>query len=99
MVLTESILSVKDNLPNSKQGCVFGNSNMPSFNDDKGTALLLNAQGEVVDELAYNEKWHFKLMDHYDGVALERIDYNTAHANARQLAFCCNIRWLWNTHL
>ena len=51
---------------------------MPSMNNDKGTVVLLNVQGEIIDELTYTEKWHFKLMDHVEGVALERIDYNAA---------------------
>lgn len=51
---------------------------MPSLNDDKGTVVLLNAQGEILDELTYSEKWHFKLLDHLEGVALERVDYNAA---------------------
>lgn len=47
---------------------------MPSYNDDEGNAVLLNQQGQVLDELWYNEKWHFKLIDDPEGVALERID-------------------------
>ena len=54
---------------------------MPSFNDDEGYVLILNAQGSVTDELHYNENWHFKLIDNREGVALERIDYN---ANTQQ---------------
>ncbi len=49
---------------------------MPSFPDDQGTAVILNAQGQVIDELQYNAKWHFALVDNEEGVALERIDYN-----------------------
>lgn len=49
---------------------------MPSLNDDKGTVVMLNVQGEIIDEVTYSEKWHFKLLDHVEGVALERIDYN-----------------------
>ncbi len=49
---------------------------MPSFNDDKGDVIILNGQGKIVDELAYSEKWHFKLIDNPQGVALERIDQN-----------------------
>ncbi len=51
-------------------------SSMPSFNDDKSNVILLNAQGKITDELAYSDKWHFKLLDNKEGVALERIDYN-----------------------
>lgn len=49
---------------------------MPSFNDDKSNCIILNGQGNVVDELKYDEKWHFKLIDNREGIALERIDYN-----------------------
>jgi hypothetical protein len=50
---------------------------MPSYNDDKGDVIILNAQGDITDELQYDEKWHFKLIDNDEGIALERIDYNT----------------------
>lgn len=51
---------------------------MPSYNDDEGDVIILNEQGNIVDELVYSEKWHFKLIDNREGVALERIDYNAA---------------------
>jgi hypothetical protein len=53
-------------------------SSMPSFNDDEGDVMILNQQGKITDELKYSEKWHFKLIDNREGVALERIDYNAA---------------------
>lgn len=49
---------------------------MPAYNDDKGDVVLLNAQGEIIDELLYNEQWHFRLIDNNEGISLERIDYN-----------------------
>jgi len=49
---------------------------MPSFNDDKGDVILLNEQGNIIDELAYSDKWHFKLISNAEGVSLERIDYD-----------------------
>lgn len=55
---------------------------MPSYNDDKGNVVLLNAQGRIVDELAYNEKWHHPLIDNREGVSLERIDYDAATQKA-----------------
>jgi hypothetical protein len=44
--------------------------------DDKGTILIMNAQGMILDELHYEDKWHFKLLDNKEGIALERINYN-----------------------
>ncbi|MBK7885019.1 MAG: gliding motility-associated C-terminal domain-containing protein [Chitinophagaceae bacterium] len=49
---------------------------MPSYSDDKGNVIILNGQGEITDEVKYDEKWHFKLIDNREGVALERIDFN-----------------------
>lgn len=49
---------------------------MPSFNDDEGNVILLNEQGNITDQLAYKDDWHFKLISNEEGVSLERIDYN-----------------------
>jgi hypothetical protein len=51
---------------------------MPSFNNDKGNVIILNAQGKIVDEVMYSDKWHFALIANTEGVSLERIDYNAA---------------------
>jgi hypothetical protein len=51
-------------------------ASLPSMPDDKGALVLMNQQGNIVDELQYSEQWHFALIDHKEGVALERINYN-----------------------
>ncbi len=56
-------------------------SSMPSFPDDKGVVVLLNAQGNITDQLAYDAKWHFALIDNEEGISLERIDYNKPTQN------------------
>ncbi len=48
-------------------------TSLPAFPDDKGSVILLNEQGQVVDELNYSENWHFALIDNPEGVSLERI--------------------------
>ncbi len=47
---------------------------LPSFTDEEGTVLTLDAQGAVLDEVHYKDDWHFKLIDNPEGVSLERID-------------------------
>ncbi len=51
-------------------------SSMPSFPNDAGDVVLLDATGKKLDELVYSEKWHFALIDNPKGIALERIDFN-----------------------
>lgn len=77
LVITESAAIVKANFTAQNLDAFIEIPTMPSYNNDKGTVVILNAQGAITDELNYNEKWHFKLIDNTKGVALERIDYNT----------------------
>jgi hypothetical protein len=51
-------------------------SAMPSMPDDKGNLVLLNQLGRMVDNVVYDRKWHFALLDNEEGVSLERIDYS-----------------------
>lgn len=46
---------------------------LPSMPDDKGSVVLQNTEGLIIDELSYDEKWHFPLLINREGVALERI--------------------------
>lgn len=81
MVLTADILFVKSTYITQNPDA-FIVINLPSFDNDKGNILILNAQGNITDELAYSDKWHFKLLDNIEGVALERIDYNAPTQSA-----------------
>jgi hypothetical protein len=74
-VLSEDGLAVKNNYTAKNPGN-FIDVAMPSFPDDKGTVVLLNTQGKVIDELHYDAKWHFALIDNAEGISLERVDYN-----------------------
>jgi hypothetical protein len=52
------------------------NVSLPSFPDDKGVVVLLNQQGEILDEVLYTDKFHFKLIDNPEGISLEKTDPN-----------------------
>jgi hypothetical protein len=81
MVITEDPALVKAQYIFQNPDAFVAVGSMPSFNDDKGNVLILNQQGKITDELAYSEKWHFKLIDDREGVTLERIDYQAATQN------------------
>ena len=76
MVITEDPAIVKRDFITQNMDAFVTVASMPSFNDDEGDVIILNAQGNITDELKYDEKWHFKLIDNRESVALERIDYN-----------------------
>ncbi len=76
LVITENADWVKSSFITKNPGAFITIATMPSFNDDAGDVIILNAQGNITDELKYTDKWHFKLLDNKEGVALERIDYN-----------------------
>lgn len=78
MVITEDAATVKRDFITKNPDAFITPASMPSFNDDEGYVIILNAQGVITDELHYSEKWHFSLIDNREGVALERIDYNAA---------------------
>jgi len=46
----------------------------PSLPDEEGRLVLLHQQGNIIDELAYYDNWHFPLLQDKEGVSLERID-------------------------
>jgi Lamin Tail Domain/CHU_C Type IX secretion signal domain/Bacterial Ig-like domain len=81
MVITEDPAIVKRDFITQNMDAFVTVASMPSFNDDEGDVIILNAQGNITDELNYDEKWHFKLIDNREGVALERIDYNAPTQN------------------
>lgn len=81
LVITEDPEIVKRDFITLNRDAFITVASMPSFNDDEGDVIILNAQGRITDELKYDEKWHFKLIDNREGVALERIDHSGATQN------------------
>lgn len=74
LVVTEDVTSLQKEYLVQNAAAVLSLSSLPSYPDDKGAVVLLNAEGDVVDEVAYSKDWHFGLIAEDDGVALERID-------------------------
>jgi hypothetical protein len=76
MVITDDPQIVMQQYVTTNPDAFIQVSNMPSFSDDKGNVIILNAQGKIVDEVIYSDKWHFALISNTEGVSLERIDYH-----------------------
>ena len=76
IVVTDDAAIVKQQYLVKNPAAIIEITTMPSYPNASGTVVLLNTLGEVIDELHYDEKWHFGLVTNDKGVALERIDYN-----------------------
>jgi hypothetical protein len=76
VVITENADNLALNYLVSKPEAVLVRSSLPTFPDDEGYVLLINQQGNIVDEVNYSDNWHFKLLDNPEGVSLERLDAN-----------------------
>ena len=73
VVTEDSTALVNDYLITAPQ-CITEVRSLPSFPDDRGSVVITGRQGEVIDEVAYDEEWHFPLVSNKSGTPLERID-------------------------
>ena len=76
IVVTDDATAVQRQYLVKDPGAFMEIPTMPSYPNASGTAVVLNTPGDIIDELSYNEKWHFELISNYRGVALERIDHD-----------------------
>ena len=51
-------------------------NDFPSFSNNEGIVLLLRADSLIIDEFQYRDDMHFTLLNSFDGVTLERVDYS-----------------------
>ncbi len=73
LLLTENADWVLQQYPMAAADRILSLSALPSLPDDQGNVVLLNASGELLDELAYDHHWHSPLLSGESGVSLERI--------------------------
>lgn len=78
MVLTADPVAVKSQYITTNPDAFLKMNSFPSYPNTSGDVIVLNNQGNIVDEVKYSEKWHFSLITNKKGVALERIDYDGA---------------------
>lgn len=57
-------------------------TNLPSYNDDEGVVVLLDAELNELDRLHYFERYHFPLISDPEGISLERISFEKSTADS-----------------
>ncbi len=50
---------------------------LPSYNDEEGTVVLLNPSMDTIQFFSYHEDMHFDLLEDEEGVSLERISFSS----------------------
>lgn len=81
LVVTENAAVLKQQYFVKNEDALLPVSSLPSYPDDKGDVILIDLNGTIVDEVAYDKDWQFGLIDNVNGVALERIDPDAASQN------------------
>ena len=95
IVLTTSKEKVTEQYyTNNYQAFVSPDVILPTMSNDAGRVILMTKGNIVIDDFEYNEEMQFELLTSFDGVSLERINYNFAttdknnwHSAAESIGF------------
>ncbi len=74
LVISENSIVIRQHYTTINMDALLDIVSLPSLPDDRGVVLVLNEQGKILDELNYDQDWHFALVRNKEGVSLERID-------------------------
>lgn len=72
-VLCEDSLNIADEYSNANRAALM-QCDLPALSNERGTIVVVDQLGQIIDSLTYYNDWHFPLIDNADGVSLERID-------------------------
>ena len=78
ILLTTDVEAVKGHYLTTNPDAFLKMTHFPSYPNTNGDVIVLNEQGNILDEVKYSEKWHFPLIKNVQGVSLERVDYDAA---------------------
>jgi hypothetical protein len=81
MVYTTDPSSIQGQYPSTHTDSLFPAS-LPGYADDEGIVLLRDNNGNVVDRVSYEKKWHSPFLKSEEGVSLERISSKAASQSA-----------------
>jgi hypothetical protein len=76
LVLTKDPVTVKNQYATQNPEGFITMSAFPAYNNDAGTVVLMSAGGSLLDAFTYSESMHVPLLNSFDGVSLERINYD-----------------------
>jgi len=74
--LTENITNISSYYPKTITQNFIEVNDLPSYNDNEGSVILINSKDYIIDQFNYSDEMHFELLNDDEGVSLERIDPN-----------------------
>ena len=77
ILLTTDVDAVKSQYLATNSEAFLQMDHFPSYPNTNGNVIVLNEQGNILDEVNYSEKWHFPLIKNVQGVSLERVSYDS----------------------
>lgn len=94
IAFTEDKSMLLNHYPKAVAENIFQIKDIPSYNDDRGTVFVLDADNKLQQRFDYNKNMHHPLLDDEEGVSLERInpladvnDANNWHSAAESVGY------------
>jgi len=81
LVFTEDVDVLKGDYPLAYERNIFEVDELPSFNDDAGSVVLISGNGVILDFFIYSKSLHSVFINDPEGVSLERIALTTSNAS------------------
>lgn len=75
LAITQDGNVLKGEYVNAHEETFLNVSSLPSLNDDEGSIVLTNDDGNLLDNLQYNKTWHSVFIKDEEGVSLERVSF------------------------
>ncbi|MCD4745942.1 MAG: lamin tail domain-containing protein, partial [Bacteroidales bacterium] len=75
-VLTKDPEKVKHQYYTSNSDGFIEMSSFPFYNNDEGIAMISNTDEIIIDQFSYTEEMQFPLLNTFEGVSLERINFD-----------------------
>ena len=81
VVISENTEAIRNRYKSGDASNFIEISDLPSFNNDEGTILLLDKNAAALDSFSYNEKMHYPLLSNTEGISLEKIVSENANTS------------------
>lgn len=81
LVLTPDPAILASNYPLGNASRYYKMVGFPNLADAEDSVILISDNQLIIDEMKYQDDYHFNLLDHDDGVSLERISFDAESIN------------------